>query len=636
MNVAADRTGGMAVASWADRNRDWLISAIAALRLRLEGGTTGELAAAEGFVPALAHCARVFGLTAFEAEVLLLAVGTELDNGLRAAVAGLNGGGSARANFGLALARLSAPHWGALSPVGALRFWHLVEPQAGPAVALADLQVDERILHFVAGVAATDPVLDGVTFAARGAAIDPADRALVERISRLVAEPGGTLVVLHGGGQDLAARRDLALAVASHGVVWVEAAALPAEPVALARIARHLDREALLTGALVVLAMPADEVVPAAIDLVARMRVAMLWLGPDDPRLAGMPMARRVLRSAVPNPDASRTLAAILARWGQQAAGDGAALSRAAGQFHLGLAALDGIVEEVRTAPPAQRSGMIWQAARVAARGGLEQVAERVVFDATFADLVLPTGQSAILRDIARHVRQREKVYRDWGFGARQGQGLVALFAGESGTGKTLAAEVIANEVGLDLFRVDLATVVSKYIGETEKNLKRLFDGAEASGAVLLFDEADALFGKRSDVKDSHDRYANIEIAYLLQRVETYRGLAVLTTNMKGALDAAFMRRIRFVVNFPFPDAAAREEIWRRQFPAQAPLGNVDFAALSRLNLPGGNIRSIAVNAAFKAADGGEAIGQQHLMAAAQEEFAKLGRQMTEESVRRG
>jgi SpoVK/Ycf46/Vps4 family AAA+-type ATPase len=168
--------------------------------------------------------------------------------------------------------------------------------------------------------------------------------------------------------------------------------------------------------------------------------------------------------------------------------------------------------------------------------------------------------------------------------------------------------------------------VVSKYIGETEKNLKRLFDAAESSGAVLLFDEADALFGKRSEVKDSHDRYANIEVAYLLQRVEAYRGLAVLTTNVKSALDRAFLRRIRFVVNFPFPDAAARERIWRLQFPPRAPLGAIDFAALARLNLAGGNIRSIALNAAFKAADAGGAIDQAVLMAAARAEFAKLER----------
>jgi SpoVK/Ycf46/Vps4 family AAA+-type ATPase len=172
--------------------------------------------------------------------------------------------------------------------------------------------------------------------------------------------------------------------------------------------------------------------------------------------------------------------------------------------------------------------------------------------------------------------------------------------------------------------------LVSKYIGETEKNLKALFEAAETSGAVLLFDEADALFGKRSEVKDSHDRYANIEVAYLLQRIEAYRGLAVLTTNMKSALDRAFLRRIRFVLNFPFPDAAAREAIWRRQFAGKAPVGDIDYPALARLNIAGGNIRSIALTAAFKAADAEGRIDQAILLDAARAEFAKLERPFQE------
>jgi SpoVK/Ycf46/Vps4 family AAA+-type ATPase len=210
---------------------------------------------------------------------------------------------------------------------------------------------------------------------------------------------------------------------------------------------------------------------------------------------------------------------------------------------------------------------------------------------------------------------------------------LTALFVGESGTGKTLAAEAIANEVELDLYRVDLATLVSKYIGETEKNLKRLFDSAETSGAVLLFDEADALFGKRSEVKDSHDRYANIEVAYLLQRVEAYRGLAILTTNMKSALDRAFLRRIRFVVQFPFPDATAREMIWRREFPEATPVGTIDFPVLARLSLSGGHIHSIVLNAAFKAAAGTGRIEHAMLAEAARAEFAKLERAFSEPAI---
>src|SRR4030095_10947288 len=169
-------------------------------------------------------------------------------------------------------------------------------------------------------------------------------------------------------------------------------------------------------------------------------------------------------------------------------------------------------------------------------------------------------------------VKHRLAVYDTWGFAAQgaRGLGISALFAGESGTGKTMAAEVLANELHLDLYRIDLASTVSKYIGETEKNLGRVFDAAEDSGAILLFDEADALFGKRSEVRDSHDRYANIEVSYLLQRMEAYRGLAILTTNLKTALDQAFQRRLRFVVQFPFPDERYRAAIWQRVFPPAA------------------------------------------------------------------
>jgi SpoVK/Ycf46/Vps4 family AAA+-type ATPase len=210
---------------------------------------------------------------------------------------------------------------------------------------------------------------------------------------------------------------------------------------------------------------------------------------------------------------------------------------------------------------------------------------------------------------------------------------LSALFAGASGTGKTMAAEVLAAELRLDLYRIDLSQVVSKYIGETEKNLRRVFEAAESGGAILLFDEADALFGKRTEVKDSHDRYANIEISYLLQRMDTYRGLAILTTNMKSVLDTAFLRRIRFVVQFPFPDAAQRAEIWRRIFPAQTPVENLDLNRLARLNVPGGNIRNIALQAAFLAADSGEPVRMFHLLRAARNEYAKLEKPLTEAEV---
>ena len=218
-----------------------------------------------------------------------------------------------------------------------------------------------------------------------------------------------------------------------------------------------------------------------------------------------------------------------------------------------------------------------------------------------------------------------------WGFAGKssRGLGISALFAGPSGTGKTMASEVLANELRLDLYRIDLSQVVSKYIGETEKNLRRVFDEAEQGGAILLFDEADALFGKRSEVKDSHDRYANIEIGYLLQRMEAYRGLAILTTNMKDSLDSAFLRRLRFIVHFPFPDAAGREAIWRRTFPEATPTEGLDCARLAQLNLAGGNIRNIALHGAFLAAQSGGPVTMDHLLQAAHTESAKLQRPLS-------
>jgi SpoVK/Ycf46/Vps4 family AAA+-type ATPase len=227
------------------------------------------------------------------------------------------------------------------------------------------------------------------------------------------------------------------------------------------------------------------------------------------------------------------------------------------------------------------------------------------------------------------------RVYEIWGFAAKgdRGLGISALFSGVSGTGKTLAAEVLANTLRLDVYRIDLSAVVSKYIGETEKNLSRIFDAAEEGGAILLFDEADALFGKRSDVKDSHDRYANIEVSYLLQRMECYRGLAILTTNLRSAIDDAFLRRIRFVVQFPFPDAVQRAGIWRRVFPPDTPTDGLDPVKLARLNVAGGNIKNIALYAAFLAADADESVGMAHLLRAAQAEYAKLEKTLTDAEV---
>ena len=247
-------------------------------------------------------------------------------------------------------------------------------------------------------------------------------------------------------------------------------------------------------------------------------------------------------------------------------------------------------------------------------------------------DLVLPADQIAVMEALAGQVRHRTTVHEHWGFaaGMSRGLGITALFSGGPGTGKAMAAEVIAQDLQVDLYLVDLAAVVSKYLGETEKNLRQVFAAAEVSGAVLFFDEADALFGRRSEVRDSHDRYANLEVACLLQQMEAYRGLAILATTCKQALDTAFVRRLRFVIDFPRPDQRDRRSIWQKVFPAQAPVDELDWERLATFDLAGGDIQRITLNAAFLAAQAGSKITLPLVLTALHAEYRKLGRKVHE------
>jgi hypothetical protein len=259
-------------------------------------------------------------------------------------------------------------------------------------------------------------------------------------------------------------------------------------------------------------------------------------------------------------------------------------------------------------------------------REGLDAFAQRLDLRGDGDTLILPAHQRDMLDQIVAHVRHKDQVFTDWGFAARsrRGLGLSVLFAGASGTGKTLASETIARELGFALYRVDLSALVSKFIGETEKNLETVLDAADRDGVVLLFDEADALFGRRSAIRDSHDRYANQEVSFLLQRLESFEGLAILTSNLPDAIDPAFARRFRFVVSFSFPDQAQREAIWRSVLPAAMPREELDLPRLARFLLSGGSIRTVALNAAFRAAAEGVPVGMPHLLTAIHAELAKL------------
>ena len=278
----------------------------------------------------------------------------------------------------------------------------------------------------------------------------------------------------------------------------------------------------------------------------------------------------------------------------------------------------------------------LFAGARLHSGARLGDMARKIEPRYDWDDIILPEEQIDILRELVATVRGRSKVLEEWGLGRKlaSSRAVTVLFAGPPGVGKTMAAEVIALDLGLDLYKIDLSGLVSKYIGETEKNLERVFAEAQSSNAILFFDEADAIFGKRSGVKDAHDRYANLEISYLLQRMEFYDGVTILATNLRSNLDEAFLRRLQFAIDIPFPDEKNRLRIWETLFPTTVPRADdVDLEEMARrFKLAGGNIRNVLMAAAFLAADDGDVITMQHLLHGTRREFQKMGRLVMEGS----
>ncbi len=577
--------------------------------------------------------AELFGLSAFERDVVLLAAAVELDADVSRLVAELQGGSQPRPTFGLALSVLAEPHWDALSPDGPLRRWRLVELESDALVAERPLHIDEAIVGLLTGTEVQSAQLDGIVRRIETMArISPSQAQLAAETAGVLAGIGQRLVLVLEGddGDAQIAVATLVAAMLERRSVLVRTGALPMPGHELSMICRLLERELRLGQALAVIQPEgaADDVIDALLDDLESRVVIVLGRAPAR-RTQRVCLTRTI---ALPDPREARDL--WVGSIGATPTGETSdAIDAVAQQFRLSAAAIDAIAIEASASFEIDDfAARIRRLCRERARVPLDGLAERIEPLVGWEDLVLPQGHTELLHQIVSHVRHRTQVLERWGFGARtrRGLGVTALFAGESGTGKTLAAEVIARELELDLYRVDLSATVSKYIGETEKNLRRVFDAAEASGAVLLFDEADALFGKRGEVRDAHDRYANLEVAYLLQRMEHYRGLAILTTNLRSNVDRAFLRRLRFVVQFPFPDLDQRAEIWRRTFPAQADVHGIAPERLARLNISGGSINSIALGAAYAAARDGRPISSAHVLRAARLEYAKAERALTE------
>jgi hypothetical protein len=509
-------------------------------------------------------------------------------------------------------------------------------------MTVAPLRIDERVLHYLTGVQHLDERLVGLVEPVEADELVPSHQALARQIAAAWDEPAARPAVIELCGGDETARWAIARAGCDALGLALSAIAahhVPAAAGELEAFIRLWEREAALTAsALLVEAESVDRAdtraVAPIVHLLQRIDSPVLVSTRDRWR----PLRREVYTLTVERPTRDEQRRVWRSALGEATAGINGHLDALVSQFDF---AVPIIRATARTALATRAEGealghALWDAGRAQARPRLEDLAHRIAPRATWADLVLGEAEISILHEITAHVAHRTTVYETWGLAAKsaRGLGISALFAGASGTGKTLAAEVLAQALRLDLYRIDLSGVVSKYIGETEKNLRRVFDAAEEGGAILFFDEADALFGKRSEVKDSHDRYANVEINYLLQRMESYRGLAVLATNMKGALDPAFLRRLRFVVNFPFPDIVQRAELWRRMFPPPTPTEGLDVAALARLNIAGGNIRNIALNAAFLAAEAAEPVRMPHILRAVRSEYAKLERPLTEAETR--
>jgi hypothetical protein len=591
--------------------------------------------------PALRLLTDLAGLSPFEEELLLLAAAPAIDGTFGRAYAELqNDARHVYATLHLALGvclrsgteRVLAAD--CLMPARPLRSLRLIEvdDDSHEPLLTRRIGVDERLADYLRGVNRADSRIAPLLSDGGSALQSEATERQAELLAKIVAAEADRWITVNlvgsveGGAREVAESACARLGMHLRTLDIRQLAAV--EPDRRDLLIALLGREALLGGlAYLVDTARTDREGGDAVTIsqvTARISATLFVVSAER-----WPASRdvRVLTIARPTRGEQRTL------W---------RTALAAHQYSVN-GEIDAIVQQFDFGPPAiaaaiagavEVSGIeltgadLWRACREQSGVQLDDLARRILPSYGWSDIVVSEDVQSQLRELASQVELRGRVYEEWGFGARlsRGRGISALFSGASGTGKTMAAEILAGHLALDLYRIDLAGVVSKYVGETEKNLRRVFAAAERSGAILLFDEADALFGTRTEVRDSHDRYANIEVNYLLQWMEDYAGLAILATNRRDALDHAFLRRLRFVVDFAFPGVDDRRRIWERVFPPQTSLRDIEYSYLARLELTGGNIRSIAVNAAFLAASDSAPIEMRHLVRAAAREYTKLSR----------
>lgn len=614
----------------------------ATLRLTLPGSSTPD---APLFV-----LVDVFGLSALDIFILLIALAPDVDRRYERIYGYLQDDVTLRrASVHLVMNLLGgdpeqrAAVWERLQPGMPLREYRLIELDAAPnrpnSAALTQiLRVDLRLVAFVMGSPLVDErVRQAVTFMPAGGESHLPDNMLQALFAQfptapLIAMQGRHTLEMHETASALCTAHNMPL-------LQIRGRFLVDQDVPLSLLWRLALREGYLLRAALLISdwdLLLDDKRQLAPELWAQLvrYPAPVFLcmrdhwEPDDPY-----RERRLLRLPFPIPDFD----ARLYLWRSAVQGAEIAepvLRELASRYRFDRAQVRRAVQHAydlaATAGSPLQDSYLQQGAQALSRIHLGQYARHVEARATWKNLILPPEQVEILRELLDRARLAHIVQDEWGFsgGFTSATGISALFAGDSGTGKTLSAQVIAGELGLPLYKIDLSGVVSKYIGETEKNLRTIFEAAHANNAILFFDEADALFGKRSEVKDAHDRYANIEVAYLLQQIEEYEGIAILATNLRQNLDDAFTRRLDFMIDFPFPEPEYRERIWQVHFPPQAPMAaDVNLHELAeRYELAGGNIKNAALAAAYLAAADGGIITRTHIHNAIRREHQKMGR----------
>jgi hypothetical protein len=615
--------------TWASSNQIALDLGLTWLRTLLAGEDAGhhreayDLARAAmrdaGTPASIDMVSRIFRLAPFDEDCLLLAAAPFLDSDTLRPI------GATSARIALALfAGADKQAWrlgfARLGPSGPLRVHRLLTVDTSVPSLSAPMVTDERMARALAGEDDPDPRLALLRMACPPSPCPPRFLAAASVLAEAMRTARRPLAVVQGPPRGASA--SVAMLAADQlglGVVGLRASSLPEPGLARLDAFALLTREAMLRGEALLLDATTSETRDIAAALVRDFDAPLFVLTAEPlPDTAGLPLVRLPPMNAV-----DRTMLWHQAL-GPAATGIVGGCEGLAEQFPLAPATIAAIAATTRA-----DTATLWAACRDAAGEGMGPLAERATPRFGWADIVLPRPIVEQLCAIVSQLRLRAQVHGRGGFARRLsgGSGVAVLFAGPSGTGKTLAAEIIAGEAGLDLCRVDLSGVVSKYIGETERNLRSVFDAAEAGGTALFFDEADALFGQRSEVRDSHDRYANLEVSYLLQRMERFSGLAILATNMKAHLDHAFLRRLRFVIDFPFPDSVQRRAMWARAFPPETATDGLNYDALARLEVAGGNISVIAINAAFLAAADGAPVGMAHVNRAVRDEFRKLDKE---------